>query len=157
GALDCSDGTAFTSLTPGTNAPFVHAHLPLADAVHLLDCRSTDGAASGFHGVGHRGAGPNSTPAPAIFRVDTTPPAIQCPVAEFTLHEPVTALTATVTDVVSGPVSPTVDAPVSTAAVGSFSVPVTAADVAGNTTSVTCGYTVAYRVVQRYDASQANN
>ena len=155
-ALDCSDGTAFTSLTPGTNAPFVHAHLPLGDGVHLLDCRSTDGAVSGFHAFGHRGAGPGSTPAPAIFRVDATPPQIQCPAAAFTLNQPVTFLTATVTDATSGPLSPTVDAPISTAVVGSFSVPVSAADNAGNTTTVTCPYTVSYSVVLRYDVSKQN-
>ncbi len=155
-ALDCSDNTAFTSLTPGTNAPFVRAALPLADGFHAIDCRSSDGAVFGFHQAGHRGGGPGSTPAPAIFLVDTTPPSIQCPAAAYTLHEPVTTLTATVTDAVSGPVSPTVEAPVSTAVVGSFSVPVSAADNAGNSAATSCGYTVSFRVVPRYDATKQN-
>lgn len=153
-ALDCVDNTTFTSLTQGTDAPSVHAPLPLHDGFHLLDCRSTDGAASGFHLAGHRGAGPGSTPAPTIFRVDTTPPEIQCPAAAFTLHQPVTSLSAIVTDAVSGPLSPAVDAPVSTTQVGSFAVPVTASDAAGNTTTVSCSYTVGYNVVLRYDASK---
>jgi hypothetical protein len=156
-ALDCSDGTAFTSLSPGTNAPFASAKLPLGDGIHPLDCRSTDGASFGFHGAGHRGAGPGSTPAPAIFRVDTTPPQIQCPAAAFTLHQPVSVLTATVSDATSGPVTPTVDAPVSTDVVGSFTVPVNAADIAGNTTSITCPYTVSYSVQLRYDTTQPHN
>jgi hypothetical protein len=155
-ALDCSDNTAFTSLTTGTDAPSIHGHLPLGDGVHLVDCRSTDGASSGFHNFGHRGAGPGSIPElpPATFLVDTTPPQIQCPVAAFTLHEPVTSLTALVTDAVSGPLPPTVDAPISTSAVGRFTVPISASDVAGNTTTTVCSYTVSYRVALRYDVSQ---
>jgi hypothetical protein len=152
-ALDCVDNTTFTSLTQGTDAPSVHEPLPLHDGFHQLDCRATDGAASGFHLAGHRGAGPGSTPAPTIFRVDTTPPQIQCPAATLTLHQPVTSLTAFVTDAVSGPQSPTVDAPVSTSQVGTFAVTVAASDVAGNTTTVSCPYTVSYNVALRYDAS----
>jgi hypothetical protein len=154
GALDCSDVTAFTALTSGTSAPAVDAILPLGDGFHSLDCRSSDGASFGFHGFGHRGAGPGSTPAPASFLVDTTPPQILCPAAAFTLHEPVTTLTATVIDAVSGPVSAAVDAPVSTSQVGTFSVPISAADNAGNPASTTCSYTVSFQVQLRYDTAQ---
>jgi hypothetical protein len=153
-ALDCSDGASFTSLVSGTSTVSRHATLALGDGFHALDCRSTDRASLGFHLYGHRGAGPGSTPALANVRVDTTPPQIQCPAARFTLNQPVTFLTATVTDATSGPVSPTVSAPVSTAVAGSFSVPVSAADVAGNTTTVTCPYTVSARVVPGSDATK---
>jgi hypothetical protein len=145
-ALDCLDNTTFHSLTPGTNAPFVSGHLDLADGVHVLDCRGEDWP-------GNRGAGPNSTPAPVIYSIDTVPPSIQCPSAGFLLNQPAT-LIAGVTDATSGPASQTVSAAVSTARVGTFTGSLTASDAAGNTASASCTYTVSYGVQLGYDSAK---
>jgi hypothetical protein len=152
-ALDCLDNTMFHALIPGTNAPFARGHLDLGDGVHMLDCRATDGAASGFHQAGNRGAGPNSTSAPVIFRVDTVPPAIHCSDAHFLLNQPAT-LTAGVSDATSGPGSQSVSAAIATAQVGRFSAALTASDIAGNTATAQCSYTVSYGVDLRYDSTK---
>ncbi len=152
-ALDCLDNTSFHSLTPGTNAPFARGRLDLAEGVHILDCRATDGAASGVHQAGNRGAGPNSTPAPTIYRIDTVPSAIQCSDAHFLLNQPAT-LTAGVTDATSGPATQSVSAAISTTQVGTFTRSLTASDVAGNTASASCSYTVSYGLQLRYDSAK---
>lgn len=152
-ALDCLDNTTFHSLSPGTNAPFARGHLDLGDGVHALDCRATDGAASGFHHAGNRGAGPNSTPSPVIYRVDTTPPEIHCSDTRLLLNQPA-LLSATVTDATSGPAAASVSTGVSTSQVGTFSASLTAADEAGNTAAAVCPYTVSYGIKLRYDVTK---
>jgi hypothetical protein len=60
---------------------------------------------------------------------------------------------ATVTDATSGPLVSSLSAAVSTNAVGTFSVPFTAYDVAGNSTTGSCSYTVTYGITLLYDPS----
>jgi hypothetical protein len=79
---------------------------------------------------------------------DDTPPTITCPSPRprFLLNQAGTTLTATVTDADSGPAQPsvTVAAPAS-GAVGERWVTITAADIAGNSETATCGYEVGYQ------------
>src|SRR5262249_54133031 len=126
----------------------------LTDGVHSFDCTAEDGARQGINGHGNRGAGFGSTAMPAIFKVDTTPPGIHCADTKLVLHQSAKVV-ATVTDATSGPVTPIVSAPADTSAVGTFSVTLTAADIAGNTATATCPYTVGYRIGLDYDPSKA--
>ncbi len=155
-ALDCLDGT--NPLAIGFTGPTSASHMSLfsnlADGIHQLDCRATDGANQGLRGAGNRGAGPGSTPLPATFRVDTTPPVITCPTGAFLLGQPINTLEGTVTDATSGVASPTASAPISTSQVGSFTATLTATDVAGNTASKVCSYTVSYKINYLYDTTK---
>jgi len=145
------------SLTPGTNAPFVNAQIDLSDGFHLLTYSATDGATKGMVGNGNSGGGPGSTPQPISFKVDTVPPTITCQNPVFILNQPAATVTATVTDATSGPVASSLSAAVSTNAVGTFSVPFTASDVAGNSTTGSCSYMVTYGVDLGYDPTESSN
>lgn len=86
------------------------------------------------------GAAPGSANT-ATIRIDTTPPTLTCQAASLPQGSP-GSVTAAVADALSGPASTTVSTPVSTSAPGSFTASVTGADVAGNTTTASCAYTV---------------
>jgi hypothetical protein len=144
-------------LTPGTNAPFVNAQIDLSDGFHLLTYSATDGATSGMVGNGNSGGGPGSTPQPIIFNVDTVPPAIKCQNPLFILNQPAATVDAMVTDATSGPVVSSLSAAVSTNAVGTFSVPFTASDVAGNSATGSCSYIVTYGIALGYDSTRPRN
>jgi hypothetical protein len=138
-------------LTPGTNAPFVNGHIDLSDGYHLLTYSAADGATFGHNGYGNSGGGPGSTGQPVSFNVDTVPPTITCQTPVFILHQPAATVGATVTDATSGPLVSSLSAAVSTNAVGTFSVSFTAYDVAGNSTTGSCSYTVTYGIALLYD------
>ncbi len=83
---------------------------------------------------------------------DTTPPGVVCnsPAPVFELGQPGAQVSASVTDSLSGALSPTGTANASTAAGGSFTAVVTGRDGAGNTASVPCGYSVVIPTCQGY-------
>jgi hypothetical protein len=92
----------------------------------------------------------NAAVASYSVNVDATAPTVTCAAAPvYTIggsHD--TDVTATVTDALSGPVATSVATDVTAADVataGARSVSLTGADVAGNTTAVSCTYVVAYR------------
>ena len=138
----------------GIHPPFdvVLANAQFTDGVYAFECSAEDGATQGINAHGNRGAGFGSTAMPAVFKVDTTPPAIHCAATQLVLHQPA-EVQASVTDAGSGPVAPTVSAPADTTAVGTFSATLDAADLARNTTTATCPYTVTYRIGLDYDSS----
>jgi hypothetical protein len=75
--------------------------------------------------------------------VDVEPPTITCPAgAAFLLNDASAQLTADVTDNGSGVESPTVSVSAPTATMGLQKVSVSAADRAGNSATVECGYAV---------------
>jgi hypothetical protein len=154
--LSCANSAgstpAITSNVPTSDADTTGT-MALGDGSWLLQCSASDGADQGLHGFGNTGAGPGSTPS-GTFLVDTRPPVISCPNAAYTLRQPVTALTASVTDATSGPATPTVSGAISTAQVGTFSVELNTSDRAGNTAAQRCSYTVSYGIVLRYDTAQ---
>lgn len=86
--------------------------------------------------------GKTGGPATVDFGIDVTPPAVVCRPMTIPLRSR-KAVSAKVTDAVSGPAATTTSANVSTRKTGRFSVTLSGADVAGNTATATCGYTVA--------------
>jgi probable HAF family extracellular repeat protein len=90
----------------------------------------------------------NVATASVPVKVDRTPPAIVCPTsAKRGFNAVGSTLTAAVTDVGgSGTTSPSVTVAAPANVAGARSVNVTASDVAGNTTTVACGYQVIYTV-----------
>ncbi|WP_170964005.1 choice-of-anchor Q domain-containing protein [Agromyces tardus] len=91
----------------------------------------------------------NVATATRTVKVDTTDPTVTCatPPTYVLGSTPTSGLSATVTDELSGPVASPVTATVSAGDVtqaGAFTKPLTGEDVAGNDTTVDCGYLVAY-------------
>lgn len=145
---------AIIPLTQATSSPSVNTEIVLADGYHSLTYSATDGANQGVFGTGNSGTGPGSTAQPATFNVDTFPPTITCPSAQLILHQPNAAVAATVSDATSGPASASVAGATSTNLLGTFSIPLTASDVAGNSASTACSYTVSYGIALLYDSGK---
>jgi hypothetical protein len=90
-------------------------------------------------------AGNDETPVSARFKIDQTPPTVTCGAATaIRLGSADGAVTATVGDAGSGPVSASASATVSTAVAGAHTIDVTGQDEAGNTATVPCGYVIGY-------------
>ena len=91
----------------------------------------------------------NEGSASVSLKIDTTAPTVTCAASPTFLvgSTPTTGLSATVTDELSGPAASPVTTAVTAgdvAAAGVFTAPLTGADVAGNPTTVDCGYIAAY-------------
>lgn len=84
----------------------------------------------------------NTGPATVNFGIDSVAPAVTCRPTTVPLRRGGT-VTADITDKVSGPASPTASATVSAPKPGKFAVTLSGADIAGNSASASCGYTVA--------------
>jgi Ca2+-binding RTX toxin-like protein len=98
-------------------------------AGRTYDCAATS--------AGGRGTGS------VTVKRDATPPTVTCgPAPTFELGQSIATVSATVADSLSGPGSGSISRLVSTASVGANSAVLTAADRAGNTRSVSCGYSV---------------
>src|SRR5262249_5686868 len=141
--FDCYEpGDPLATSFGATAATYESGTLSLHDRLNRLFCFAIDGARVGFHHAGHMGTGPGSTPEiqPVVYPVDTTPPTITCQNPVFILHQPAASVAGTVSDATSGPATSSVSGAVSTDAVGSFSLPLTAYDVAGNSATVSCSY-----------------
>jgi hypothetical protein len=76
--------------------------------------------------------------------IDKVPPTVSCNAASFVLNEPGAQVSATVTDTLSGPVNGTESAAADTSSVGLKSVSITGLDIAGNSTTSSCSYTVGF-------------
>jgi hypothetical protein len=93
----------------------------------------------------------SASAASAAFKFDKTAPTVTCqtPIPSFLLGQSPASVTATVADATSQPVAANLTgaADTSTITVGGTprTVSLTGSDIAGNTTTVACGYTVAYR------------
>ncbi len=75
---------------------------------------------------------------------DAAAPSVTCVAASFVLGAANAKVSATVSDAVSGPVAATVLANANTSSVGRKSVSLTGTDRAGNSATISCGYTVGY-------------
>ena len=77
-------------------------------------------------------------------KVDKTAPVLTCqqPAPSFSVNQPNARVSASVSDALSGPASPSVSQNVDTSTPGNRIVTVTGTDLAGNTGLVDCGYTV---------------
>jgi hypothetical protein len=76
--------------------------------------------------------------------IDKVSPTVTCNAASFTLNQPGAEVSAAVTDFLSGPLNATESASADTSSVGLKHVSITGYDVAGNSTTVSCAYTVGY-------------
>lgn len=97
--------------------------------------------------VGNSNPGISSAP----FKIDKTDPTVTCdsPTPVYLLNAVApAAVTATVTDGLSGPKNSTVSGAPDVASVGTRSVSLAGEDVAGNTTPVSCSYSVVYDSTQ---------
>jgi hypothetical protein len=110
-----------------------------AQGTTVIACTATDAA--------------NNTSTPATTRavmLDSVAPTATCPASQphFLLNQSGRKLTAGVADPApgSGPVAAAVTGNVNTASLGTASVQLTGTDVAGNSTAVTCAYSVAAAV-----------
>jgi hypothetical protein len=74
--------------------------------------------------------------------IDLSNPTVTCNPAAFAVGQSGAAVTASVTDAVSGPIASTVSTPANTTTAGSFSASLTGTDRSGRTTTVSCPYTV---------------
>jgi hypothetical protein len=78
--------------------------------------------------------------------IDKTLPSVVCraPAPRFALGAADAAVTATVSDTLSGPIAPTVSVAADTGTVGTKSASLTGSDLAGHTRTVSCAYGVTY-------------
>ncbi|MDR1998638.1 MAG: HYR domain-containing protein [Frankiaceae bacterium] len=88
-------------------------------------------------------SGSGTTSASLTVKRDATPPVVTCPAPPEIIQGNAATITATVADDTSGPVAAKVSAPVEDLSVGEHTVTITGADLAGNTASAQCAYTVA--------------
>jgi hypothetical protein len=104
-----------------------------SDGIHDLYAASR-------HGTGNSGSVVTET-----IRLDGTAPDVSCRASSLVLGGG-GSVVADITDATSGPASGTASAPADTASVGSRTASISGADMAGNTASTSCPYTVGYRV-----------
>jgi hypothetical protein len=121
---DISAGCAYTGA--GANVT--------ADGMHAVYAASNDAANN------------KETSVIASFRIDKTPPGVACDVASpvFSLGGAGGSVTATVTDLTSGPAASSVSGAANVSSVGSKSMSLAGTDNAGNQTTVSCPYVVVY-------------
>jgi hypothetical protein len=104
------------------------------DGVHVVYAASTDAGGSVEAIVS------------ATASIDTTDPDLTCRAASFTLGGS-GAVIADVTDATSGPASDTASAAADTTSVGAKTASISGSDLAGNTATTSCPYTVGYEVI----------
>lgn len=102
------------------------------------------------------GAGLERTLEVAVRR-DATPPELDCRPAQLLLHQLDAAVAASVADATSGPQQALVSAPADVSEVGSGTVSLTGSDLAGKSTTVSCPYSISYRVLPLTDLTRPTN
>ena len=147
-ASDDGSGVASTRcvLDPAT-PPTTFDDLPTTGCAYLGDGASVSG--DGEHTVWAASidaAGNAETPVSASIRIDTTAPTVTCDASTFTLGSTGDRVTAIVDDGTSGPVDASVSTSATATTAGVNSAEVTGTDDAGNATSVSCSYLVAYQL-----------
>lgn len=105
---------------------------------------SSEGANQSASGTAVDNAGNSASATVSGINIDKTAPTVTCSSAAFILNQPGAQVSATVADALSGPVNATEQASADTSTVGPKSVEITGSDLAGNSTTKTCAYTVGY-------------
>jgi hypothetical protein len=106
---------------------------------------SAEAAGQSSSGTAIDNAGNTSSPATVSgIDIDKTGPSVTCVAASFILNQPGAEVTAIVADGLSGPTAATASASADTSTVGTRSVDVTGSDLADNSTTSSCSYTVGY-------------
>jgi hypothetical protein len=136
---------SFNGTTPATTGAVPSAGLSLTDGQYTalqfasVDNLNDTGAATSTFGV----------------KVDSTPPVLSCPTPPtFAIGQNPASITASASDATShmlGGVT-SVSAPAVTTQPGAFSASITGQDIAGNSTTVSCPYTVQYGTSLLYKA-----
>ncbi len=103
------------------------------DGVFLVDCTGKD-----FHYNAGAASGSTNT---ATIKIDTSPPVLTCQPASFEVGQS-GDVSAAVSDAGSGPATASVSTAATTGTAGSFTVTMSATDLAGNSSTASCAYTV---------------
>jgi hypothetical protein len=131
-ALSCT-GATLTGLG-GLGTPTASGTLTTTgEGLRTITCQGSDLE-------GNSGAGPGSTSSITVG-IDTVAPVVTCRPTTLTAGQP-GSVVADVSDALSGPATATVSSSVPTRAPGSSTVSLTGSDVAGNTATAACAYTV---------------
>lgn len=131
-SIGCTNGTV-SGFTGPAVTPATATVTSTRQGASTITCTAKDAE-------NNTGAGFGSSNTLAV-KVDTTAPTVVCRPATFEQFA-TGAVVADITDQHSGPSTATVSSAVSTTAAGTFTVSLTGKDVAGNSTTVGCGYTV---------------
>jgi hypothetical protein len=117
----------------------------LRDQVGIV-CDSDEGSGVVFQSQPSCDPKDNCATGSLALSIDKTLPSFVCqsPVPTFALGAADATVSAAVSDALSGPLAATVSAPAVTSAVGSKTVSLTGADVAGHTRAASCAYDVTY-------------
>ena len=140
--LVCTDdGAPVAVLNQSGSNPRTGSFQLTTDGVHDIECEATDGMTPANTGAS---ADSDNT---VTVKIDATGPTVTCPAPPpvFVLNGPGGLVTATVTDALSGPVASPVSGPAVVTAAGVQSIDLTGEDKAGNTTTESCAYIVAYK------------
>ncbi len=140
--LVCTDdGNPVPVLNQSGSNPRTGSFSLTTDGVHDIECEATDGMTPA-----NTGASPDADNTVTV-KIDATGPTVTCqaPPPVFVLNGPGGLVSATVTDALSGPVASPVSGPAIVTSAGAKTIDLTGEDKAGNTTTESCAYIVAYK------------
>ena len=139
--LVCTDdGNPVTVLNQSGSNPRTGSFQLTTDGIHDIECEATDGMTPA-----NTGASPDADNTVTV-KIDATGPTVTCqtPPPVFVLNGPGGLVSATVTDALSGAVASPVSGPAIVTSAGAKTIDLTGEDKAGNTTTESCAYIVAY-------------
>jgi len=140
--LVCTDdGNPVAVLNQSGSNPRTGSFQLTTDGVHDIECEATDGMTPA-----NTGASDDSDNTVTV-KIDATGPTVTCPAPPpvFVLNGPGGLVSATVTDALSGAVASPVSGPAIVTSAGAKTIDLTGEDKAGNTTTESCAYIVAYK------------
>jgi hypothetical protein len=140
--LVCTDdGNPVTVLNQSGSNPRTGSFTLTTDGIHDIECEATDGMTPA-----NTGASPDADNTVTV-KIDATGPTVTCqtPPPVFVLNGPGGLVSATVTDALSGAVASPVSGPAIVTSAGAKTIDLTGEDKAGNTTTESCAYIVAYK------------
>jgi Beta-lactamase enzyme family len=140
--LVCTDnGNPVAVLNQSGSNPRTGSFQLTTDGTHNVECEATDGMTPA--NTGASGDADNTV----TVKIDGTPPTVTCqtPPPVFVLNGPGGSVSATVTDATSGPVTSPISGPAVVTTAGAHTIDLTGEDKAGNTTTESCAYIVAYK------------
>ena len=139
--LVCTDnGSPVAVLNQSGSNPRTGSFQLTTDGTHNIVCEATDGMTPANTGAS------DDSDNEVTVKIDGTPPTVTCqaPPPVFVLNGPGGSVFATVTDATSGPVTSPISGPADVSSAGAKTIDLTGEDKAGNTTTESCAYIVAY-------------
>jgi hypothetical protein len=139
--LCTDDGAPVAVLDQSGSSPRTGSFTLTTDGIHDIECEATDGMTPSNTGAS---ADSDNT---VTVKIDATGPTVTCPAPPpvFVLNGPGGLVSAIVTDVLSGPAASPVSGPAVVTSAGAQTIDLTGEDKAGNTTTESCAYIVAYK------------